>query len=220
MEKKKVLIIGANGKIGKLTCKKIAEISGFTPIAGIRKEDQVPFFEEQGIEYRLINLEASVEKLQQWFDGIDCIVFTAGSGGKTGYDKTLEIDLDAAVKSMEAAKSAGIDRFIIVSAFYADDREAWNTTGIKPYYIAKHYADEALKRSGLQYTILRPARLLDGSGTGKIATTADTQSELQIFRDDVAAVIVEVLSNQHTVGKSIDLINGHEGIQEALNAVK
>jgi uncharacterized protein YbjT (DUF2867 family) len=50
------------------------------------------------------------------------IVFTAGSGGHTGFDKTLLIDLDGAVKTIEAAEQAGVDRFIMVSALQAHNR--------------------------------------------------------------------------------------------------
>lgn len=218
MKKQQVLIIGANGKIGKLLCEKMTRSNEFEPIAAIRGENQAVYFNERGIAHRLIDLEGSVKELEQAFETADIIVFSAGSGGHTGYDKTLTIDLDGAVKSMEAAKTLGIQRYIMVSAIHADDREAWDKTGIKPYYIAKHYADEKLKNSGLLYTILRPARLLDGKGTGKIATTPSSKNELQIFREDVAQVIIETLSNEQTIGKGIDLINGDQDISKALTA--
>lgn len=216
MEKKQVLIIGANGKIGRLTSEKLAKSEEFDPIAGIRKEAQANYFADKGIKYRMIDLQDSVAKLQESMDAVDSVVFTAGSGGHTGFDKTLEIDLDGAVKSMEAAKNAGVKRFVMVSAIHADNREAWGSSGIKPYYIAKHFADRALKASGLSYTILRPAALLDGKGTGKIATQVEGQSDRQIFREDVAEVIIAALSDDRTVGKVIDLINGEQSIPEAL----
>src|SRR5690554_165229 len=196
MDKKQVLIIGANGKIGRLLSEKLAGSSDFEPIAAIRKEEQAGYFNELGIAHRLIDLEGSVAGLQESFDAVDSIIFTAGSGGHTGLDKTLAVDLDGAVKSMEAAKNSGVKRYIMVSALHADDREAWDSTGIKFYYIAKHYADEMLKTSGLQYTILRPARLLDGEGTGKVSTNIYKGNDLQIYREDVADVIMEALSNQ------------------------
>lgn len=215
-----MLIIGANGKIGRLTCEKLAQSEVYKPIAGIRNKNQANFFTERGIDHRLINLEENVGELQERYEGIDSVVFTAGSGGHTGYDKTIEIDLDGAIKSMEAAKNAGIKRFILVSAIHADDRDAWDKTGIKPYYIAKHYADDWLKKSGLPYTILRPALLLDGNGTGKISIAIHAESDLQIFRADVAEVIIEALSSPQTIGKVIDLINGSQDIPEALEALK
>ncbi len=36
--------------------------------------------------------------------GCDAVIFSAGSGGNTGHDKTLLIDLDGAVKAMKLQK--------------------------------------------------------------------------------------------------------------------
>ena len=54
---------------------------------------------------------------------------------------------------------------IIVSAAGSDDRAFWDKADMKPYYVAKHYADEMLKHSNLNYTILRPVMLTDNDGT-------------------------------------------------------
>ncbi len=99
-----ILIVGANGGIGRILSKQLAHEEGKSPIAMIRKEEQKSFFDNIGVETALGNLEDSVEDLAKIFEGADAVVFTAGSGGKTDYDKPLEIDLDAAIKCMEAAK--------------------------------------------------------------------------------------------------------------------
>jgi hypothetical protein len=65
-----------------------------------------------------------------------------------GADKTLLVDLDGAVKTMEAAEKIGTKRFIMVSAIQAHRRENWNDK-IKHYYVAKHYADKILEQSDL-----------------------------------------------------------------------
>jgi len=167
---KKILIIGANGKVGRLIVEKLKNETDFKPIAFIRDEKQAIFFDDIDVKHIVGSVEGTVESIAEVMSGVDVIVFTAGSGGKTGYDKTLSVDLDGAVKTMEAALKANVKRYIMVSAIHADNREAWDTSKIKPYYIAKHYADRILKTIGLDYTILRPGRLLDEPGTGKIAT--------------------------------------------------
>ncbi|SPT61477.1 Uncharacterised protein [Aerococcus viridans] len=72
--------------------------------AFVRKEEQAKELESKGIETHLGNLEGSVSDLKEAVKGTDAVVFTAGSGGSTGADKTLLIDLDGAVKVMEAAQ--------------------------------------------------------------------------------------------------------------------
>lgn len=109
----------------------------------VRKQEQADAYQKQGVETILADLEGTVDSIAEAAKGCDAIVFTAGSGGKTGYEKTLLIDLDGAGKTIEAAEKAGIDRFIMVSAIQANNRKSWHDN-ILPYYAAKHYADRVL----------------------------------------------------------------------------
>ncbi|MEM9675186.1 MAG: SDR family oxidoreductase [Bacteroidota bacterium] len=215
---KKVLIIGASGKIGRLLTEKLNDDTEFSPVALFRSEDQKDFFEKLGVEYKIISLEDSIDMISNAMVGADAIVFTAGSGGKTGYDKTLAIDLDGAVKAMDAAKQAGVKRFVMVSALNTDKRETWNDSGIKPYYIAKHYADRILKSSGLDYTIMRPGRLVDDAGNGKV-TTSNPAANKSVPREDVASIIVEVLKQDDTIRKIIEFNQGDTPIPEAIKGI-
>ncbi|MCX2744021.1 SDR family oxidoreductase [Mangrovivirga sp. M17] len=215
---KKVIVIGATGKIGKILSEKLSDEADFEIKAAFRNEDKKDFFEDRNIEFTILNLEDPVDKIAEAIEGADVVVFTAGSGGSTGPDKTLVVDLDGAVKSMEAAKKANVNRYVIVSAMKADNREMWDKSGIKPYYVAKHYADRVLKDIGLDYTIIRPGRLLDEDGTGKI-TTENPEKNKSVPREDVAAVIVEVLKNDNTIGKIVEFNQGDKEISEAIGNI-
>ena len=195
----------------------LKESSEHTPRAIVRKEEHARTFEQDGIQSSLVDLEGTVDEITHGLKGADAVVFSAGSGGKTGADKTLLIDLDGAVKTMEAAKQAGIDRFIMVSALQAHNRENWNES-LKPYYVAKHFADRALEQSGLTYTIIRPGGLLNEVGTGKV-TAGENLSRESIPREDVAATIVASLNEERTFNKGFDLISGNDGIEEAVRNV-
>ncbi|WP_034761438.1 SDR family oxidoreductase [Rossellomorea vietnamensis] len=211
-----VAVVGANGQIGKQVVGFLKE-DGHTPRAIVRKEEQVQSFEQEGVEAALVDLEGTVEQISNGLKGADAVVFSAGSGGSTGSDKTLLIDLDGAVKTMEAAKEAGIERFIIVSALQAHHRENWNDS-LKPYYVAKHFADRALEDSGLTYTIIRPGGLLNEEGTGKVSAAENLERE-SIPREDVARTIVASLTEESTFNKGFDLISGSTGIGEAVKNV-
>ncbi|MDT9025831.1 SDR family oxidoreductase [Rossellomorea yichunensis] len=212
-----VAVVGANGQIGKQVIGLLKESSEHTPRAIVRKEEQARAFEQDGVQSSLVDLEGTVDEITHGLKGADAVVFTAGSGGKTGADKTLLIDLDGAVKTMEAAKQAGIDRFIMVSALQAHNRENWNES-LKPYYVAKHFADRALEQSGLTYTIIRPGGLLKEAGKGKV-TAGENLSRETIPREDVAATIVASLDEERTFNKGFDLITGNDGIEEAIRNV-
>lgn len=84
--------------------------------------------------------------------------------------------------------------------------------------VAKHYADRFLKSSGLDYTILRPGRLFDKKGTGKITTTSPSDAE-GIAREDVAEMVLAVLINDNTIDKTIAFNEGDQPIGKALKAI-
>ncbi|GLB61994.1 SDR family oxidoreductase [Cytobacillus sp. NCCP-133] len=213
----KILIVGANGQIGKQLAKLINDSSEHTVRAMIRKAEQAEYFEKMGAETVLASLEGTVDELAEAAKGCDAIVFTAGSGGHTGYDKTLLIDLDGAVKTIEAAQKAGIDRFVMVSAIQANNREKWSDA-IKPYFVAKHYADRLLESSGLNYTIVRPGGLTDDPGTGKIQA-ADNLERGFIPRADVAKTVYAVLDKANAYKRSFDLISGEEDVEAAIKNI-
>ncbi|MDN6161691.1 MAG: SDR family oxidoreductase [Atopostipes sp.] len=218
----KVLIFGANGQIGQHLVEEMKNEGEHEPIAFVRKKEQVEKFEEKGIETRLGNLEDSIEEIAEKMNNIEAIVFTAGSGGSTGSDKTLLIDLDGAVKVMEAAKKENIERFMMISAFGAESRERWSEE-LKPYYVAKHFADEWLKKTDLNYTIIRPGVLTNEKSIGKIRAKANIlknqEAQMSIPRVDVAKVLLASLDNENTYQKTFDLLTGEKSIDEALNSI-
>lgn len=212
-----VLIIGANGQIGQHVVRKLQDSREHHAIAMVRKEEQIAKFEQQGAKTALVDLEGSINDIASAAKGADAVVFTAGSGGHTGADKTMMIDLDGAIKSMEAAKQAGVKRFVIVSAIGVHHREKWMGS-VLYYSAAKHYADVWLKNSGLDYTIIRPGGLTNDPGTGKIKAAVDLERG-KIPREDVASTIVASLENSHTIGKAFDLIGGDTPIEDALKTL-
>src|SRR5690625_949545 len=113
----KVLVVGANGQIGKQLVAFIQESDGLQARAMIRSEEQAAYFKDLGAETAVVDLEDDIEPIAKAAEGVDAVVFTAGSGPHTGKDKTIMIDLDGAIKTVEAAKKAGVKRFIMVSSF-------------------------------------------------------------------------------------------------------
>ncbi|OMP68347.1 SDR family oxidoreductase [Domibacillus epiphyticus] len=213
----KVLVVGANGQIGQKLIELLQNSSKHEVRAMVRKEEQAAAFKEKDVDAVIADLEGGVNQLKDALYGCDAVVFTAGSGGHTGADKTLLIDLDGAVKTVEAAEQVGVKRFIMVSALQANNRENWNNS-IRPYYAAKHYADRAVEQSSLIYTIIRPGGLLNDAGTGKIEA-GEKLERGTIPREDVAAVIYESLDTARAFHRSFDLITGEKSISEALNAI-
>jgi uncharacterized protein YbjT (DUF2867 family) len=156
----RTLIIGANGKVGRLLVPLLVD-AGHDVRTMIRDEAQAPAQRELGAEPLVADLEGDFGHA---VDGCDAVVFTAGSGGHTGADKTVAVDGLGAIRAVEEARDRGARRFVMVSSRGADDPD--RSQAIRHYLVAKGIADGFLQRSGLDYTILRPGRLTDDPPTG------------------------------------------------------
>lgn len=211
----KVLIIGAHGKVGRLLVDELkARKIDFA--AGLRKEEQIKAYQADGIPTQYIDLTASPKDIQNFIaeSGADTIVFSAGAGG-AGYDKTIEIDLDGAIKTMDAAQILGIKRYVMVSAVYSDDRTKWEASGIRPYYVAKHYADKYLRSTNLDYTIVHPGTLTDDPATGKVNIQSNYEGG-SVARADVAKVIAQAIQTPSSIKNEYNFSAGDQDIQDVI----
>ncbi len=210
----KVLIIGAHGKVGHLLTGEL-QSNNIEFVAGLRNQEQIDAYQANNMETQFIDLNASLDDIGNSIkeSGADVIVFSAGAGG-AGYDITMEIDLDGAIKTMIAAEAIGIKRYVMVSSIFSDDRSKWEASGIRPYMIAKHYADEHLRGSNLDYTIIHPGTLTNDDSIGKIEVL-DPEKGGSIPRIDVAKSIATIITNPNTIKKEYSIISGDVDIDSA-----
>src|SRR3954453_581789 len=209
-----VVIVGGHGKVALRLEKLLAE-RGDSPRGIIRKTEQADDLEKIGAEPIVLDIE-NVE-IDDAVAGADAVVFAAGAGPGSGPARKRTVDYGRAVALVEAAITHGIKRYVIISSIGANHPERWSDE-MRPYYEAKAGADKLLAESGLDYTIVRPGRLTDDPGTGKVQV-GDLESGGSVTRDDVAAVIAEVLVADNTIGKAFDLLNDGTPIPEALRSL-
>ena len=214
-----VVVAGGAGKIG-LRLLRLLNENGHRGRGLIRQEEQTAALRSAGGEPALVDLESvSVPDLAIAVQGADAVVFAAGAGPGSGEERKWTVDYGGAVKLIEAAQHEGIRRYAIVSSMGAADPEAAGASGTFAVYLqAKHDADEKLRESGLDYTIVRPGSLTDDAGTGQVSI-AQRLDRGQVPRDDVAAVLLAVLAADNTIGKDFDLVSGDTPIDQAVAAI-
>jgi len=211
----KVAIAGGHGKIAMQLERLLAE-RGDSAVGLIRNPDQSDDLREAGAEPVVCDLEADGD-VAAAIEGADAVVFAAGAGPGSGAERKRTMDLGGAVKLIEAAKQAGISRYLIVSSMGAADPPAEGGDTFGEYLRAKAGADQALMQSGLDYTVVRPGHLTDGPATGKVKIGKGLDSG-EVSRADVAAVLLACLDEPKTVGIDFDLLGGETPIAEALAA--
>ncbi|GAC25605.1 NAD-dependent epimerase/dehydratase [Paraglaciecola mesophila KMM 241] len=207
----KTLIIGASGQIGKMTTQKLLD-NGETVVGLVRDKSKLNDIKSDKLDVVEGDLE---QDFSHAFKGCDKVIFAAGSGGSTGADKTMLIDLWAACKAVDYAKAANVSQFVMVSSIGADD-PSQGSDKMKPYLVAKHMADEHLINSGVAYTILRPGSLKDEDAKGGFQTAKPhSKDKMIITREDVADALVYLLSNQNLTNKTYELFNGDHSLEQA-----
>ncbi|XXM70498.1 SDR family oxidoreductase [Lysinibacillus sphaericus] len=211
-----VLVIGANGHTGRLVLEELKNSTQHFSKAMIRKSEQTKDMEELGARPIVADLE---QDFSYALENVNAVIFAAGSGSKTGEDKTISIDQEGAKKAVDYAKEKGIERFIMLSSMGADQPEN-APEGMGVYLNAKHDADVHLKESGLNYTIVRPGALTHDDAKGKIIAQSSIEDKSgDIPRADVAKVLVESLTAPETNHKVIEILSGDTPVEEALKKI-
>ena len=216
----RIAIVGGHGKIARLLHPMLLG-DGHQPVALVRSPEHAAELESSGVETRMLDIENSeASDFAAAFEGCDAVVFSAGGGPDGNIERKRTVDLEGSLKSIEAAKSLGIRRFVQVSAINVDEPPAPDAPPVwKAYVEAKRDADAALRDSGLDWTILRPGRLTDAPGTGRVSLGVDV-SRGEIPRADVAEVIAAVLDEPGTAGHQWNLVSGDTPVAEAIAAAQ
>ena len=207
----RVLVIGANGKTGRRIVRQMHD-GPHVPVAMVRDPGQQATFTSLDVESVVADLEDGISEV---LDGIEAVIFAAGSGSKTGPEKTIDVDQNGAIRSIDEAREAGVARYVMLSSMHADPESEGHR--ISHYYRAKGIADEHLRTRGPEHVIVRPGRLTDEMGRERVRIAPTIEGRGEVARDDVASVLIRCLDHPGVGGLSFDLLEGEVPIQEALD---
>jgi uncharacterized protein YbjT (DUF2867 family) len=114
-------------------------------------------------------------------------------------------EFDGTRNAVDAARVVGVKRFILITVIGAN--ESHDAAPALARYVLRNVipekskAEDYLKTSGLDYTIIRPGGLLDKEPQGRAYLTEDTRSMSWIRRADLAALTVQALDNPRAIGR-------------------
>lgn len=214
----RIVIAGGHGQIA-LRLERLLAARGDEAAGIIRHAEQSDDLRAVGAEPVLLDLEsASLDEVAESLRGADAAVFAAGAGPNSGAARKETVDKAAAVLFADAAVRAGVRRHVVVSAMGADPAHEGDDV-FDVYLRAKGEADAYIRGlDALDWTILRPGRLTDDPGTGLVRLEART-GRGEIPREDVAAVIAELVESPATAGLSLELIGGPDKVPVAVKSV-
>lgn len=207
-----ILVAGGHGQIA-LRLLKLLAAEGHTARGLIRKPEQAGDLHAVGAVPVIGDLEND-PSLAPYVEGVDAVVFAAGAGPGSGPARKRTVDLGGAVKLADAAIDQDVRRYVMVSAVGAGNPAVGGA--MQPYLEAKAEADAYLLASGLDFTIVRPGRLTDDPGSGRVEVTRTLGGRGAVPRDDVAAVVAACLFTPATIGVTFELFTGGIPIADAL----
>ena len=215
----RVAVIGAHGKVARLLSPLLRE-EGYDVSGLVRSEAHLAELADQGADGVLLDIEhASVEEIADALVDHTAVVWSAGAGGGNP-GRTYAVDRDAAIRSMDAASAAGASRYVMVSFSGSDpDLRVPEDNPFRDYQDAKIGADEHLRATGLDWTVLGPGTLTTDPGTGTVNPDARFRDGDESPRELVAQVALAVLTDPRAFRRTLVFGAGDVPIDDWLSSL-
>ena len=142
--------------------------------------------------------------------GKDAVLVSIGTHNYFSMDRTCSNATKAIVASM---KETGVKRIIVLSSYGAGPGNraylSWFPRSILGYILDdKDKQEEIIMKSGLDYTIVRPPRLMNKPAKGNIFITTALSYKLpvmEIARADVAAFMLQTATQNTYVNQTASI---------------
>lgn len=205
----RVGIAGGHGKVG-FELGRLLVGRGDQVVGLIRGANQAATLRDAGIEPAVCDLErASVADVAAALQECDAAVFAAGAGPGSGAARKDSMDRAGAARFAAAAEAAGVQRYLLISAMGLERAASAATDPVFQAYLRAKAASEAdLRDRDLVWTILRPGRLTDEPGSGRVTLARPSLPAGAVSRADVASVVVALLDEPTRTGDVLELTSG------------
>jgi uncharacterized protein YbjT (DUF2867 family) len=215
----RVTIFGGHGKIALLLAPMLVG-AGHEVTSVVRNPDHVADVEATGATALVSSVEdADAGALGDLLSGQDAVVWSAGAGGGDPA-RTDAVDRDAAIRSMDAAAAAGVRRYVMVSfSGSSPDVLVPEDNPFRRYQDAKIAADEHLRGTDLDWTVLAPGSLTLEPGRGSVNPDAAFRDGDVTSRELVAQVALAVLSDPRASRRTLVFGDGDVPIDAWLDSL-
>lgn len=204
-----LLVIGATGGTGREVVRQ-AQAKGQSVRVFVRDEAKARAQLSDGLQYFVGDVRTG-KGIDAAMKGADYVVSALGSNVRSDPTNTPEsVDYNGVRLLAEAAAKAGVRHFVLVSSMGATHVDHPLNKMFGNILVWKLKGEDALRASGVPYTVLRPGGLLDtvGGKTGvKVFQGDDLRNQGRIPRADVATVALAALGNKDARSKTFELVS-------------
>jgi NADH dehydrogenase len=204
-----ILVVGATGLLGSRVCRELAAQG--KPVAGMVRsaDDQAKTEPLRAAGVELVEGDLKdPPSLERACQGKTAVISTASASiSRQAGDSIQTVDLDGQCSLIDAAKAAGVARFVYISF-------SSNMTTDGPVTAAKRAVEQHLMASGLDYTILRCGFLMEimiapivgfDYGNAKAVVYGTGENALSLLSmDDVARMAVRCVDRPEAANAVVE----------------
>jgi len=220
-----IAVSGASGKTGWRVVQE-AIGRGWSVRAIVRPQSQLPealsAAEREGLlELQRLDL-SQAEALQHALSSCEALVIATGARPSPNLAGPLQVDALAVREQIQACRAVGVKRLVLVSSLCAGRwQHPLNLFGL--ILVWKRVGEQALERSGLDWTVIRPGGLSEREeglqSEGIRWSGPDTQESDSIPRRLVARCCLEALHTPASIGRILEVTSSPELPHVALRQV-
>jgi uncharacterized protein YbjT (DUF2867 family) len=202
-----VLVAGATGRTGQKVVSELLandySVRAFVRDAGLAREKL-----GSDIEYAEGDVRQR-ETIDAALDGVAAIISAIGASRDDPSNGPEFVDYGGVKNLAEAAADAGLSQIVLVSSAGVGREDSALNRMFGELLMWKFKGEEAVRNSGVPYTIVRPGGLTDGPGGEKsLEFVQGDDRQGRVPRADVARVLVAALSLPEAQNKTFGLFGG------------
>lgn len=202
-----VLVAGATGRTGSHVVTELLA-SGYRVRAFVRDAEEAREKLGENIEYALGDVRER-ESIDAAVEGVTAIISAIGAGREDPTNGPEFVDYGGTKNLVEAASDAGLDQFVMVSSGGVTHEDHVLNKMFNNVLVWKFKGEEAVRNSGVDYTIIRPGGLINqAGGENELVFEQGDDVSGTIPRADVARVCVAALLYPEARNRTFELVGG------------
>ena len=208
-EPRLVLVAGATGGTGRALVNQLTA-SGYEVRALVRDEKKARAVLGDGIGYAVGDVR-DVDTLITAMQGTTYVISAIGSTRPDPSNNPESVDYGGVKNMAIAAAKTGIKQFVLVSSSGVTQEDHFLNKAFDNVLNWKFKGENALRASGVPYTIVRPGGLVNTPGGEQAVVFAQGDTKTgRISREDVALICIAALNQPAAINKTFETYSSEQ----------
>jgi len=205
-ERNRVLVAGATGGTGRALVRNLLD-QGFAVTAFVRDENKARVVLGDDVSY-VVGDVRQIDTIRPAMQNINFVISAIGSSRSDPTNNPEAVDFGGVKNLADAASEASVNQFVLVSSSGVTQEDHFLNKNFDNILKWKFKGEEALRTSGVPYTVVRPGGLVNTPGGEFSVVFAQGDATAgRISREDVALICIAALTYPESVGKTFETFN-------------